>query len=1134
MPYVPRFNPGELQAIAQKMIEYPPEQVERDYRLGKIGLNSKLWFLRQYGDAQRDIAVIGVTAQKVAKDEAVAKQGGGATGEFNVWFSTVVKEFKAAYDAAVTHNDLSDVVTGKNKPADPGKAIFHALAGSMEILRGLDVPGDAAERKVLALFPDSPGFARAVNWAVWGTLNFYGVSTVLKAPFKAAEATIKAGGKVNAEIAEYMRFVKDPVGTVLKQSKAMDAAQMVQLAKAEAENKVLKNATAANAAIAGEAKGGGNQAFTIADPTIGGAPSTPAPAPILAHIASPQELEAMMVKELIAGHEQRMIDQVRSRSVGGPGVSHGQTRAAAAANPMSFADIIARSVDAPVSDTIIESMRPLHEQVMTSFNAILDQVVLHNQAVSAGTRPDLVQAYKAYYAAAEITNPAFMSARGQAGRATNYLGTVQELVHESKVFDTVTRSLASEKFLQGSDQAIAYAARKVYMLGKAERAKLIGEASKSDTSTGTMRIFYKSLLFARPGIHVANMLGNLSSAMIHGVNKTAAAAVPFNDTSWKEAVAYWSGMWETRKSYLDLWHKAQANQARSLSKAGIEGTATGNVVKYGPLGWLGFEDEYAAGVVEHGLAKSQAVKEGLSKWDELQDAVKLGFQAPPGTNKNTWLGDYVDSVMHDPRNYERLTEEIQKEADRIIFRSPLSKGGEDIARGIRTMKLDYIMPVIKFPINALKMGRDWTPGLQMLSKEFVESLAEGGARADAARARMTISWMVSSQVYEAAKAGTMTGGGPLNQRANAVWQAAGNTPYAINGTPIKWFEPFGTWFGIIADAAQASNEMHIDDLGDLVTAAVITGYRAVESNYWLRVMQGVTNVVSDIKGVADLNDIIGAAAKVVGQPIKTMIGLGTPGRVVGEMINPESPDLRFYGELDDLRNWTFASTPWGANSRPRLDYSGNKKLVPPVLGSQWVQENLGAPDWVARGMAMFMPPVRSNLGEDKVAQFMDRHGISVHDNWKYYGGSTDIDTELPIIGGTPRVSLTGDQAYDWKFLALNDARQYGTDRNWRDTIDALDSDQRFLRMDRNQKQAELNRTYAEFRKTGLDMLKRVNPDVLAKEKERDALVAEQKNLPQMSGGLAEEPNSTPPSDGILRGEITKSFDELQRATEETQ
>lgn len=1222
MPTIYRYTPSELIAIQQSMKEYPPEQVEKDYRLSKISLKDKLLLLQNYGAAQREIAIRSEIEASTAKTAEVKKLGGGgysgaAFGEAKYYLQNVAKEFKGAWDAA----------TAEGEPKK-SEAAFRAMMGALETLKVFDIPGDVAERWTLEALPDSPGLARAVNWAVWIPTNFLGISTLLKAPLKAMTGTAKGVVKAGAAITDYASFLRDPVKYAIKEAGAYEAVTATKLAKATAENVTRKGAGVAGAAIkaeqqmpagptifrggksfdinqigdrgasftseearatlrANKVQGGGVDRFQLnegakigeydtlaaeytkatgktADPmgktgpmqflddvakfaksqgydamrvdafgekeirvftsnallnaeAKGGTQAfkvagTETPAITQAAQAagaalSPQDLESMTVKELINHYAERSEKMIRSstKPFKYKGVSHAETEAAAAARPTDIWEILGRGADEPVSATELARIKPIHEEVLKNFNKVLDEASGQLAEIGGGTRPDLVAAYKAHFAAAELTNPAFLSARGQAGRALEFTKTMQPLINDSLTFDVLTRSLGSEKLLEGSDKAVAYTMNKLYLLGKNERGKLLEAAGRNEYDPGTMRLLYKSLLFARPGIHVANISGNTDSIMAYGINKSMSSFMPWSKTTWREASAYWSGMAESRSTFFELWNKAA--QHSSAAKAGIEGVQNRAWVKNGPLGWLGFEDEVMEEVVSNGLAKSKAVTEGLTKWDEIQAAVKAGiFDLPRGQTKRKFLAEFVDSSMSNPHNYGRLVEETKKEADYIIFHSPLSRGGESIARGIRESILDYGLPIIKFPINGLKMGRDWTPVLQMFSKRFVEGIAEGGAKADLLRSQMTLSWMVSGQVYEAALRGEITGNGPSDRKARDAWIAAGNTPYAIHGIPIKWAEPFGTWFGFIADLAHAKNEMTEDNLQSAFEAIVMAGTRAVESNYWLRIMDGVTNAIGDVKQVKDLNDIIGSTVKLLGQPIKTLATGGTVGRVVGEMVNPEAADLKFYddfsiftGELGDLKNWFFANTMFGTDTRPKLNYSGRITITPPVAGANWLKENLGLPDWAARGTAtMFLPPMRQNTGEnDPVGQFMDKHGLTLNNNWKYYGGSADPDKLLPLTDAKPRVSLTGDQAYNWQSISLNDARQRRTNRTWLEAIEALDNDPRFLAKDKDKKQDDLNLLYTTFRDAGRKILRDADPEVAAKEKERDLLEAQRTNNPSL-------------------------------------
>ncbi len=319
MPYVPKYTPQELATIMQAMQEYPPQKVEQDYRTGEITLKEKLLRLSLYGDAQREAQIRSDIQQTDVKDKTIKNLGGGAIGELKYFAQGVMKEFKGAWDAA--------------DQGKPSEAIFHGIMGGLKLLGAYDVPGDVAERWSLELFPDSPGFARAVNWATWIPTNLFGISALLKAPFMAAGKTLRAGAKATAAAGELATYLKDPVGYVVKAAKTQDAMMATKVAKAQAENTVRKGAGVAGAAADAEAKGG-TQVFKTAEPAPLTGPTQAGASAV--QFASPQDLEKLTVTELIKHYEERAVGMVRSKSAGGPGVSHAETRAAASAKPSAL------------------------------------------------------------------------------------------------------------------------------------------------------------------------------------------------------------------------------------------------------------------------------------------------------------------------------------------------------------------------------------------------------------------------------------------------------------------------------------------------------------------------------------------------------------------------------------------------------------------------------------------------------------------------------------------------------------------------------------------------------------------------------------------------------------------------------
>lgn len=136
-----------------------------------------------------------------------------------------------------------------------------------------------------------------------------------------------------------------------------------------------------------------------------------------------------------------------------------------------------------------------------------------------------------------------------------------------------------------------------------------------------------------------------------------------------------------------------------------------------------------------------------------------------------------------------------------------------------------LMPFLRTPANIISTAMRYSP-LAPFMKRFGADIAEGGARAEIARAQMAVGTAMWALLYDAAANGDITGGGPANieQRnalsrespeGGAIWQ-----PYSIrvqnpDGTE-RWvsyerLDPFGSAASLVADYSELVNNNDWDD-----------------------------------------------------------------------------------------------------------------------------------------------------------------------------------------------------------------------------------------------------------------------------------------------------------------------------------
>src|SRR6185295_14041613 len=89
-PFVGNYTPEQLEQGRKDISETSPEQIEKLYRTGKIGLTDKIEMLRGYGQMKREIQI---------RDMSTAGTG-GAFGEIKNYVIGVAKEGEKAWLAA--------------------------------------------------------------------------------------------------------------------------------------------------------------------------------------------------------------------------------------------------------------------------------------------------------------------------------------------------------------------------------------------------------------------------------------------------------------------------------------------------------------------------------------------------------------------------------------------------------------------------------------------------------------------------------------------------------------------------------------------------------------------------------------------------------------------------------------------------------------------------------------------------------------------------------------------------------------------------------------------------------------------------------------------------------------------------
>lgn len=160
-----------------------------------------------------------------------------------------------------------------------------------------------------------------------------------------------------------------------------------------------------------------------------------------------------------------------------------------------------------------------------------------------------------------------------------------------------------------------------------------------------------------------------------------------------------------------------------------------------------------------------------------------------------------------------IDREALHEAQTATFNQELIKG--TLGATIRNARsahpgLGLVLPFVKTPVNVLRYAHKYTPGLNLIQKEFRTDLlgANGVERQSQAMGQMAMGTMFTMASLFMASEGMLTGGGPADGKQRQQLLATGWKPYSIriekpDGSvtyfPYGRFDPSGLTMSIAAD-----------------------------------------------------------------------------------------------------------------------------------------------------------------------------------------------------------------------------------------------------------------------------------------------------------------------------------------------
>lgn len=441
-------------------------------------------------------------------------------------------------------------------------------------------------------------------------------------------------------------------------------------------------------------------------------------------------------------------------------------------------------------------------------------------------------------------------------------------------------------------------------------------------------------------------------------------------------------------------------------------TAAGNLVGnvnrlVGGRGMLA-TDEFVKQMAFRGELRSRLTMEALElvgKDGRFGTAAEAHAWSKREFNKLIKL--HIDSIgkgqkPEDPRLIAALNAAREATFQNDFRRDPLGFVGKGVAKFSGKHPLfKQIQPFVRTPTNLASWGLERTPGLQMLSKDFMEMLQSPDPQVRA-RAEMTMNLgvMYWTAALTTAMAGELQGPGDPNYNSRKFDEAAGEfLPYSIkleDGTrvQIRRTDPMAKFFmtiGAMQDALSYSNEAGLD----LFASAALSTAKALID---VPSLTGIADVFETAGDISDSKDPVEGVQKYLGNRFKTLLPYY---RMHRDILQPSQADRAMFTNIgynpEDIWNTAlFADDPADPYDKQR-DPLGRPMFMRENAGFAW--SGLAKEDKPSDAVLMEM----SRLNSGRFAPQVTRNGVNLQEIKVKPGGRQSVYDLWRQTAGTMRI-----------------------------------------------------------------------------------------------------------------------------------
>jgi hypothetical protein len=336
------------------------------------------------------------------------------------------------------------------------------------------------------------------------------------------------------------------------------------------------------------------------------------------------------------------------------------------------------------------------------------------------------------------------------------------------------------------------------------------------------------------------------------------------------------------------------------------------------------------------------------------------------------------------------------------FQNELGTLGKAAQQGLQAGPLALWFPFMKTPINLAKYAWNRTPGLQLISKSLYSDILEGGARADLAIGKLTVSNLTGMYLFNLAQEGLITGSGPVDPQLKASWGAI-RQPYSIKSAngwfPIQSFEPGSTTLGLMADYAQVMNQLDEPGVEQVAMAVAFSIMKNLASkSYW----QTMGDLIEMTGSLTRGEPIAGQAMKIAVNPLITVATGGPLMATTTKIIDPIAREARSI-----VDQFTSKIPGYSKTISAKRDGYGDPFLPPQTVGSAY--------------LGYISPLTYKPESTDRVKVEGDKLHAKLPKFPDHIGGNVkeDMDIREPQPGDKYGVQLTSKQRDRWQQIYKN-------------------------------------------------------------------------------------------------------------------